>query len=110
MRMEDPKPQFAYIVSKLKEKYPDFAYIHVIEPTTAGSSDRDPRHGETCDFLRQIWQPKPFISAGGYNRESGMKTAEENDDIVAYGRWFLANVSASGLSYCSEWQLMFPPL
>jgi 12-oxophytodienoic acid reductase len=33
-----------------------------------------------------------FISAGGYTREDGNKAvAEGRTDLVAYGRWFLAN-------------------
>lgn len=31
MRMKDPKPQFTYLVEKIKEKYPDLAYIHLVE-------------------------------------------------------------------------------
>ena len=93
MRMKDPKPQFSYIVSKLKEKHSDLAYIHVIEPSAEGNHDRDPQDGEDSHFLRQIWQPNTYISAGGYDRKTGIKAAEKNDDIVAYGRWFISNVS-----------------
>jgi NADPH2 dehydrogenase len=35
MGMEDPKPTFSYFVSQAKEKFPDLAYLHVIEPQTA---------------------------------------------------------------------------
>ena len=31
MRMKDPKPQYTYLVEKIKEKYPDLAYIHLVE-------------------------------------------------------------------------------
>lgn len=30
MRMEDPIPQFSYVVEQLKVKHPDLAYIHVV--------------------------------------------------------------------------------
>lgn len=33
-----------------------------------------------------------FIAAGGYDREDGNRTIAENQaDLIAYGRWFLAN-------------------
>ncbi|KAF9605680.1 hypothetical protein IFM89_018023 [Coptis chinensis] len=32
-----------------------------------------------------------FIVAGSYEREDGNKVIAENADLVAYGRWFLAN-------------------
>ena len=30
MRMEDPIPQFSYVVEQLKARHPDLAYIHII--------------------------------------------------------------------------------
>ena len=32
MRMEDPVPQFTYLVEQFKEKYPNLAYLHVVSP------------------------------------------------------------------------------
>jgi NADPH2 dehydrogenase len=45
------------------------------------------------DFLREIWQPRPFISAGNYTRESAMRAADETGELVAFGRSFISNVS-----------------
>ena len=44
------------------------------------------------DFLREIWAPRPFISAGGYKRPLAIETAEAKGDIIAFGRAFIANV------------------
>lgn len=48
MRMDDPKPTFAYLVSQLAARHPGLAYIHVIEPRIGGPlmAPRDVRPGE----------------------------------------------------------------
>ncbi|KAL1712792.1 hypothetical protein EV715DRAFT_213011 [Schizophyllum commune] len=94
MRMEDPIPQFTYFVKELKARHPDFAYIHLVEPRVVGTENRDEKDidpREQNDFLRDIWAPKPFISAGGYNRELALKVAEEKGDLIAFGRFFISN-------------------
>ncbi|KAK0451354.1 uncharacterized protein EV420DRAFT_1621801 [Desarmillaria tabescens] len=94
MRMEDPIPNFSHLVSRVKELYPDLAYIHVVETRVDGTADvapEDIKEFETNDFIRKIWAPKPFISAGGYTRESGIMTADEKGDLIAYGRWYISN-------------------
>ncbi|KAF4601708.1 hypothetical protein EYR40_004907 [Pleurotus pulmonarius] len=92
MRMDDPKPTFAHLVSQIKERLPDLAYLHVTEPRVANEqreTEEVPEEEEN-DFLRQIWAPRPFVSAGGYTRDLAFKAAEKGD-IVAIGRHFLAN-------------------
>ncbi|KAK0455479.1 FMN-linked oxidoreductase [Desarmillaria tabescens] len=94
MGMKDPKPTFAYLVSEIKARHPNFAYIHVIEPRVNGTRSRN--EGEFTsqmknDFIRDIWAPKPFISAGGYERVTAVTAADEKNDIIAFGRHFLAN-------------------
>ncbi|KAK7447082.1 hypothetical protein VKT23_014296 [Stygiomarasmius scandens] len=92
MRMKDPKPTFAYLVKKLKELYPDLGYLSVIEPRIAGDTAVEvDTTEESNDFLREIWAPKPLISAGGYSRESAMKVADEKGDVIAFGRHFISN-------------------
>ena len=95
MGMEDPIPTFSYLTTWIKELYPDFVYIHVVEAHVDGFTDLSPedvKEFETNDFIRKIWAPKPLISAGGYTRESGMETADEKGDLISYGRWFISNV------------------
>ncbi|KZT02773.1 NADH:flavin oxidoreductase/NADH oxidase [Laetiporus sulphureus 93-53] len=91
MRMSDPKPTFSYLVSQIAAQYPNFAYIHVIEPRVNGNEDRVPEAGESNDFLRTIWAPRRFISSGGHNRETAFETAEKNGDLVAFGRFFISH-------------------
>ncbi|KZT71225.1 NADH:flavin oxidoreductase/NADH oxidase [Daedalea quercina L-15889] len=91
MRMADVKPTFSYLVSQLAQKYSDLAYIHVVEPRVSGYIDRETQQGESNDFLRDIWKPRRFISAGGHTRDSAFEFAERNDDLVAFGRFFISN-------------------
>ncbi|KAG9218948.1 hypothetical protein CCMSSC00406_0000938 [Pleurotus cornucopiae] len=94
MRMADPKPTFAHLVKEIKKRLPDLAYIHVTEPRVANEQREEEGtvpDEEENDFLRKIWAPKPFISAGGYTRDVALKVAEEKGDIIAMGRHFLAN-------------------
>lgn len=96
MAMADPKPTFSYVVSKLRNQHPDLAYIHVVEPRSQGTevleSDSVPK-GHDNDFIREIWSPRPLLSAGGYTRELALEAAEKKGDIIAFSRAFIANVS-----------------
>jgi NADPH2 dehydrogenase len=103
MRMKDPLPTFSHLVSEIKKRWPDLAYIHVIEPRQNELLSESALFKETVkarvdmsgsnDRLREIWAPRPYISCGGYDRALGIKMAEERGDIIAYGRPFIANVS-----------------
>ena len=102
MRMDDPFPTFTHLVTQIRQLYPRFAYIHLVEPRVAGNQDREPLPGESNDFLRSIWNVpgskengSAFMSAGAYNRELAFKVAEEKGDLIAFGRPFIPNVSAS---------------
>ncbi|KAF7421212.1 hypothetical protein PC9H_011733 [Pleurotus ostreatus] len=93
MRMEDPKPTFSYLVTQIRERFPNLSYVHVVEPRVADMNirkDSDLSEDEENDFLRKIWAPRPFIVAGGYTRELALKGAEKGD-IIASGRLFLSN-------------------
>ncbi|KAJ3970908.1 NADH:flavin oxidoreductase/NADH oxidase [Lentinula raphanica] len=94
MRMTDPVPTFRYLVTKIKEDLPELAYFHVVEPRINGSKTEASDNivqTDSNDFLRSIWRPKPFISAGNYTRETGMRTADEKGDLIAFGRFFISN-------------------
>ncbi|KAJ7571806.1 hypothetical protein C8J56DRAFT_1009906 [Mycena floridula] len=91
MRMKDPIPTFTYLVSQIKERYPDLSYLHVVEPRVSGDDDEALSIGkDSNDFLRKIWYPKPFIAAGGHTRETALAAAEKGD-LVAFGRLFTSN-------------------
>jgi NADPH2 dehydrogenase len=99
MRMDDPKPTFAYLVQRIKELYPNFAYLDAVEVER-------PRDGkESNEFLREIWSPKIFISNSGYDRQKGMELSDRTGGLVSYGKSFLANVRLSpsrSFSRCSD--------
>lgn len=93
--MNDPKPTFSYLVSKIKDLHTDLAYLHLVEPRVNNNEERDPSEigsHESNDFIRAIWSPSPIISAGGYTRETAIQVAQEKGDIVAFGRHFISNV------------------
>ncbi len=93
MGMQDPIPTFSYFVSEIKRRHPDLAYLHVVEPRVAVDRSRKASALESNDFIHRIWAPKPLISADGYTRESAMQTADRKGDIIAFGRYFISNVS-----------------
>lgn len=99
MGMTDPKPTFSHIVTALRDRYPNLAYLHVAEQRINGPAASDNRFSEeeSNDFLREIWGDRPYISAGGHTRQSGIEGAEKGD-LVAYGRAFISNVSLSEFS------------
>lgn len=111
MRMNHPEPTFALLVSQLRDAYPNFSYLHVVEPRIAGASDRDALDGESNDFLRAIWKGPSslkngsvYISAGGYTPEEALAKAEENDELVAFGRYFISNVRIVNVHFISNLQ------
>ncbi|KAI0698189.1 NADH:flavin oxidoreductase/NADH oxidase [Cerioporus squamosus] len=83
MRMDDPVPTFTYLVTQLAACHPNLAYLHVVE----GSS----RRGDSNDFIRTIWGPRPLISAGRYTREKALEVAEQTGQLIAFGRPFISN-------------------
>jgi NADPH2 dehydrogenase len=87
MKMDNPIPQFSHFVTSLKSSHPDLAYLHAIEPE--GVSD------ESNDFIRELWAPKPLITCQGYDRDSAIKTADTKGDLIAFGKWYISNVSFS---------------
>ncbi|KAL0952979.1 hypothetical protein HGRIS_007191 [Hohenbuehelia grisea] len=94
MRMEDPKPTFAYFVSQIRDLFPNLAYLHVVEARVLGADTREEHTipaGENNDFIREIWSPRPLVSAGGYDRSLALSVAEQKGDIIAFGRQYISN-------------------
>jgi len=94
MRMEDPKPTFAYFVSQAKERFPNLAYLHAAEGRVGGTDDQDSNDTDSNDFLREIWGDKVFIAAGGFTPQTAAETANTKGGLVAFGRYYIANVSS----------------
>ncbi|KAI0772353.1 NADH:flavin oxidoreductase/NADH oxidase [Trametes elegans] len=91
MRMADPKPTFTYLVSKISEAHPDLAFIHVVEPGFGGDVDLHKDDEDSNDFVRKLWLPRAFISAGRYNRDTAIQRAEETGELIGFGRLFISN-------------------
>lgn len=49
MRMDDPVPQFTYLVEKLKERFPDLSYLHVVG--VGGPGNEGPKDPEVSIFV-----------------------------------------------------------
>ena len=87
----NPIPVFSHLVAELRRRHPNFGYLHVIEPRVRGSFDRAVEI-ESNDFLRALWADKLWISAGGFSRDSAIKQADEQGELIAFGRYFTSNV------------------
>ncbi|KAJ7146465.1 hypothetical protein C8R44DRAFT_757559 [Mycena epipterygia] len=90
-KFDDPKPTYAHLVTQLRERYPDLAYVHLVEPRVDGAETVDVKKGYSNDFIRKIWGDRRLISAGGYTRETAIAAAEEKGDLIAFGRPYIAN-------------------
>ncbi|KAF7977824.1 hypothetical protein HWV62_2557 [Athelia sp. TMB] len=94
MGMAHPEPQFTHLVSSIRSLYPDFAYLHVVEPRVDGWADRatiPTSQAKERDTIYALWSPKPLVSAGGHDRATGLEAAQRSGVLVAYGRLFISN-------------------
>ncbi|KIY67829.1 NADH:flavin oxidoreductase/NADH oxidase [Cylindrobasidium torrendii FP15055 ss-10] len=91
MKMADPKPTFSYLVGQLAQRHPTLAYLHVVEPRIDGNDDVEAQQHESNDFIRQIWAPRPYVTAGAYVRENAFEAASRPGELVAFGRYFISN-------------------
>ncbi|KAJ6541606.1 NADH:flavin oxidoreductase/NADH oxidase [Mycena capillaripes] len=88
----DPKPTYTYLVTQLRDRYPELAYLHVVEPRVNGSDTLAVvPEGHSNDFIRKIWGKKPLVSAGGYTRQTAVAVTEEKGDLVAFCRSYISN-------------------
>ncbi|CAG78608.1 hypothetical protein B0I73DRAFT_131750 [Yarrowia lipolytica] len=93
---EKSLPQFKYLFEQLEKRAKEneknrLSYIHVIEPRADGISDAIPKQWQSNDPFRNIWTGD-LIRAGGYNRETAIETAQEDDrTLIGFGRYFIAN-------------------
>ncbi|KAL9274499.1 putative 12-oxophytodienoate reductase 11 [Drosera capensis] len=84
----NPKALGLYMVESLN-KY-GILYCHMVEPRMIKLGEK--KEGPHSLFPMRKAFNGTFIAAGGFNREDGIKAVEEGRaDLVAYGRFFLAN-------------------
>ncbi|KAJ6490754.1 NADH:flavin oxidoreductase/NADH oxidase [Mycena vitilis] len=92
MHLDNPKPTYAHFATQLRDRFPELAYLHVVEPRVDGNETlKVIKEGSSNDFIRDIWGSRRLISAGGYTRETALATAEEKGDLIAFARPYLAN-------------------
>ncbi|KAJ7616517.1 hypothetical protein FB45DRAFT_1105724 [Roridomyces roridus] len=90
--MADPKPTYSYLITELRDRFPELAYLHVVEPRVdGGETVAVIKDGYSNDFIREIWGPRPLISAGGYTPETALEVAEDKGNLIAFARGFIAN-------------------
>ena len=89
---DEPENLFNYVIEQLNQH--QIAYLHVIEPrsTSAGGDDSVLLDAPiTSEIFRNAYKGI-FISAGGYDRQIGEQTLQQNHaDAIAYGRLYIAN-------------------
>ena len=91
---EDPVPTFSYLVKELRQRHPDLAYLHVVEPRFGPTWTGRPVVGhESNAFLRDIWRGKPYIVDSGFTRDTAIEQADADENtLVAFGRYYTSNV------------------
>lgn len=99
MRMSDPIPTFAEVVTRIRDDHPGFAYIHVLEPTTHHQPSDEKSGGAagknepSNKFLRNIWGDCPYIANYDFGRDSAIEKVEKEGGLISFGRHFISNVS-----------------
>ncbi|EMC94206.1 hypothetical protein BAUCODRAFT_36680 [Baudoinia panamericana UAMH 10762] len=91
MRMEDPIPQFSYLIEELKKL--KLAYLHLVESRIAGNADVETT--EKINPFVDIWAgTSPILVAGGFKPDSARRAVDEEytdkDIIIVFGRYFIS--------------------
>ena len=90
--LADIHATFSYFASELKSRFPDFAYLHLVEPRVSGLGACEVKAGEGLDFLAELWGPKPLLIAGGHKEEDAeVSTRKYANSVAIYGRYFISN-------------------
>ncbi|KXS98452.1 hypothetical protein AC578_8055 [Pseudocercospora eumusae] len=96
MGMQDPIPQFEYIIKELKDF--DLAYLHLIESRKSGSAADGVYFDDGTKELRnfiEVWGTEvPIILAGGFTPEKAgwvvNEVAKGDNVAIAFGRYFIS--------------------
>ncbi|KAI1451419.1 NADH:flavin oxidoreductase/NADH oxidase family protein [Annulohypoxylon moriforme] len=92
MRMEDPVPQFTYVINGLKKL--KLAYLHVVQ-SYVEDNDADLESSKQITFAVEAWgNTSPVLIAGGFRAESGKRVVDnifkDKDVAVVFGRYFIS--------------------
>ncbi|KAI0287580.1 FMN-linked oxidoreductase [Russula brevipes] len=97
MRMPDPVPTFSEVVTRIRDDYPAFAYLHVLEPTTHHKAKANEGSGgawndeESNRFLRDIWGDRVYIANSDFGRDSAIEAVEKEGGLISFARHFISN-------------------
>ena len=92
--MPDPLPTFTEVVKRIRVSYPDFAYIHVLEPTAHHRPDGESEPAkDSSKPLRDIWGDGAYITNSDFERDSAIEVVEKEGGLVSFARHFISNVS-----------------
>ncbi|KAK4548009.1 Chanoclavine-I aldehyde reductase fgaOx3 [Oleoguttula mirabilis] len=91
MRMEEPIPQFSYLLEELKKL--KLAYVHLVESRISGNADVETT--ERIDPFVDIWAgTSPILVAGGFKPASAHRAVDEEykdkDIAIVFGRYFIS--------------------
>jgi len=100
--MPDPVPTFTEVVTRIRDDHPDFAYVHILEPTTHHRPKEESVTvtEESNKFLRDIWGDRPYIANYDFGRDSAIETVEKEGGLISFARHFISNVSEATPSLC----------
>ncbi|GAA5929100.1 alkene reductase [Sporobolomyces koalae] len=91
-KIKDIHETFSYFTTQIRDRHPEFAYIHAVESRIGGNADVPAAEEENLDFLYKIWTPRPFLVAGGFEQESAKEAAEKYENsVIVFGRYFISN-------------------
>ncbi|EPX75161.1 NADPH dehydrogenase [Schizosaccharomyces octosporus yFS286] len=89
-KSKDHMEAHMYMVQQLRVKFKNLAYLHVIEPRAYWTGHQQILQEEGSLKYQKLWN-KPLLSAGGHDRDSALQLATQDNVLVAFGRYFLAN-------------------
>lgn len=89
MGMENPIPTYTYLISQLRERHPNLAYIPIIQLRDLDNPK------QSSEVFHDLWLPRPLIVADGFTWEKALKAVKREGILVAFGRHFILNVSGS---------------
>lgn len=86
----NPVATVSYMVEQLNKL--GICYIHCVEPRVVGNMDKEDDGSQSLDPFKSLCTNTVFIASGGYIPENARDALKHGKtDMVAFGRWFLAN-------------------
>jgi NADPH2 dehydrogenase len=92
MKMDDPIPQFTYLIKGLKDI--GLSYLHIVESRIQGNAEVE--SSDRLDFAVEAWGGiSPIFVAGGFTGKSAKEAVDVEykgkDVAIVFGRYFISN-------------------